>query len=134
MQPVDLVEQARYALDLIHDYPASSLHGAEFRRGEGGITEEVVVQGFVEQVDPIRLAEPLSCPRALPDPAGTEEKEAAPRKLGESRVMGVVNHAVIIPGNMTASLSPVSLRLGSGALQLRCGVSDRGCARSPWAL
>jgi hypothetical protein len=83
---VHFVEEIGKALDLVDDHPAARRCGLEIRGEEGGIGEIVLVAGLVEEIDVRRIGKLPPCPGALADPADAEEKEALPRRPGQSGI------------------------------------------------
>jgi len=69
---MDIVQQGRQALDLVHDDPVSCRNIRQNSPEEPGIGQMVLVRGLPQQVDPPGLGEVRLRPGGLPDPTHTE--------------------------------------------------------------
>jgi hypothetical protein len=68
---------------------------------EGRVSEQVLVETFIEEVETPSAWETIPCPRALANSAGTEEEEATHGGF-EDAVVLLAHHAVILRCKMTA--------------------------------
>ena len=92
-EPVHLVEQAGYALHLVHHHPVAGVGAQRQPAEQRGVGQQIGEQGLVEQVESSCLGQRLADPRALADAPHAEQEEALIGKLDQPAVQHAVNNS-----------------------------------------